>query len=255
MDTVNYDCNYEVGSLTYINPDQGNVYTNVLLIDRDVLDYQVFVDAVNSSTFPIVYSRSSSQDKLITLLRKHFVEIHRIGICFASTLEGPSQLFFENMAYSSNENNGFISNIITEFRVKNIDYLACNTLQSSEWSSYYNMLSQSTGVIVGASDDVTGNLKYGGDWIMESTSEDVSSVYFNQNIEYYKYLLDGVYDGPNNLVTPIPGRVLMIKGADSKLYKLEINNYYKGGVTPLTTASSAIKLSTQRYYNFRFKAL
>ncbi len=64
-----------------------------------------------------------------------------------------------------------------------------------------------------------------------------------------------VYDGPNNLITPIPGRVLMIRGAEGTLYKLEINNYYKGGLTPLTTATSAIKLSTQRYYNFRYKAL
>jgi hypothetical protein len=64
-----------------------------------------------------------------------------------------------------------------------------------------------------------------------------------------------VYDGPNNLITPIPGRVLMIRGADGTLYKLEINNYYKGGVTPLTTATSTIKSSTQRYYNFRYKAL
>lgn len=64
-----------------------------------------------------------------------------------------------------------------------------------------------------------------------------------------------VYDGPNNLITPIPGRVLMIRGADGSKYKLEINNYYKGGVTPLATATDAIKLSTQRYYNFRYSAL
>ena len=64
-----------------------------------------------------------------------------------------------------------------------------------------------------------------------------------------------VYDGPNNLITPIPGRVLMIRGADGSQYKLEINNYYKGGVTPLATATDAIKLSTQRYYNFRYSAL
>ncbi len=64
-----------------------------------------------------------------------------------------------------------------------------------------------------------------------------------------------VYDGPNNLITPIPGRVLMIKGADGLLYKIEINNYYKGGLTPLATATDAIKLSTQRHYNFRYKAL
>jgi len=64
-----------------------------------------------------------------------------------------------------------------------------------------------------------------------------------------------VYDGPNNLITPIPGRVLMIRGADGSQYKLEINNYYKGGVTPLATATDAIKLSTQRYYHLRYSAL
>ena len=32
----------------------GHSFTNVLLIDSDVTDYQVFVDAANPSTFPIV---------------------------------------------------------------------------------------------------------------------------------------------------------------------------------------------------------
>ena len=49
-------------------------------------------------------------------------------------------------------------------------------------------------MIVGASDDKTGNVKYGGDWIMESTMEDIQNVYFVENIQYYQYLLDGTYD-------------------------------------------------------------
>ncbi len=61
-----------------------------------------------------------------------------------------------------------------------------------------------------------------------------------------------VYDGANNLITPIPGRVLMIRTASGKYAKLEITNYYKGGVTPASTASDAVKLSEQRYYNFRY---
>lgn len=61
-----------------------------------------------------------------------------------------------------------------------------------------------------------------------------------------------VYDGPNNLITPIPGRVLMIRTATGKYAKLEINNYYKGGVTPATTASDNIKLTEQRYFTFRY---
>jgi hypothetical protein len=61
-----------------------------------------------------------------------------------------------------------------------------------------------------------------------------------------------VYDAINNLVNPIPGRVLLIRTASGKYAKLEILNYYKGGVTPPATASDAIKLSEQRYYTFRY---
>ncbi|MEI6265992.1 MAG: HmuY family protein [Sphingobacteriia bacterium] len=61
-----------------------------------------------------------------------------------------------------------------------------------------------------------------------------------------------VYDAINNLVSPIPGRVLVIRTASGKYAKVEILNYYKGGVTPAASASDAIKLTEQRYYTFRF---
>ncbi len=61
-----------------------------------------------------------------------------------------------------------------------------------------------------------------------------------------------VYDAINNLVSPIPGRVLVIRTASGKYAKVEILNYYKGGVTPPASASDAIKLTEQRYYTFRF---
>ena len=60
------------------------------------------------------------------------------------------------------------------------------------------------------------------------------------------------YDGPTNLLTAIPGRVLVIKTASGKYAKVEILNYYKGGVTPSATASAAIKINEQRYYKFRY---
>ena len=60
------------------------------------------------------------------------------------------------------------------------------------------------------------------------------------------------YDGANNLLTPIPGRVLVIKTATGKYAKVEILNYYRGGVTPAATATDAIKINEQRYYTFRY---
>jgi len=60
------------------------------------------------------------------------------------------------------------------------------------------------------------------------------------------------YDGATQLVTPIPGRVLVIRTATGKYAKVEILNYYKSGVTPDASASDAEKLSKQRYYTFRY---
>ena len=60
----------------------GHSFTNVLLVDSAVTDYQVFVEAASPSTFPIVYSSHSSKSELTTLLQAHFTNIERIAICF-----------------------------------------------------------------------------------------------------------------------------------------------------------------------------
>ena len=60
------------------------------------------------------------------------------------------------------------------------------------------------------------------------------------------------YDGLTTLVSPIAGRVLAIRTATGKFAKIEILNYYKGGVTLPATASVSDKLFKQRYYTFRY---
>ncbi len=60
------------------------------------------------------------------------------------------------------------------------------------------------------------------------------------------------YDGPNNIVTAIPGRVLVIKTSTGKYAKVEILNYYKGNTTPSSTATDSIKIFDSRYYSFRY---
>ena len=60
------------------------------------------------------------------------------------------------------------------------------------------------------------------------------------------------YDPINNLITPLAGRVLVIKTASGKYAKVEIIAYYKGGATLATTATDAEKMSKQRYYTFRY---
>jgi hypothetical protein len=60
------------------------------------------------------------------------------------------------------------------------------------------------------------------------------------------------YDPIKNLITPLAGRVLVIKTASGKYAKVEVISYYKGGATLAATATDAEKISKQRYYTFRF---
>jgi len=60
------------------------------------------------------------------------------------------------------------------------------------------------------------------------------------------------YDQLTSLITPLAGRVLVIRTASGKYAKLEITSYYKGGVTLPVSASDLEKLTKQRYYNFRY---
>ncbi|MEY3433379.1 MAG: hypothetical protein RL131_1315 [Bacteroidota bacterium] len=60
-----------------------------------------------------------------------------------------------------------------------------------------------------------------------------------------------VYNPLTTLVTPIPGRILVIRTATGKYAKVEVISYYKGGVTPASTASDEEKLKKQRFYSLR----
>ena len=184
--------------------------TNVLLVDHYVKGYETVVKSANSNTFAIGYFMKSQRSDLLALLRKKFTKIQRIGIFFESSLENPKSflqlqsLFSDNETSPYSQNVQFLVELIKEFKVSNIDFLACNTLQYPNWVNYYSILQSETGVIVGASNDATGNLKYGGDWVLESTQQNVEMTYFTKSIEYYQYVLDisgwaGVFDFPTDV--------------------------------------------------------
>ncbi len=149
---------------------------NLLFIDRSVRDYTVFVESVNAHTYAVAYDATSPDCDLPT------GTFDRMALVFANT---PDPQFLGKPFFDS-----VLPDLIRTYQVKVVDFLACNTLLDPSWLDYYERLTAETGVVVGASDDLTGNLKYGGDWVMESTSQDIEPIYFSEKIEYYQYLLD-----------------------------------------------------------------
>ena len=171
---------------------------NIILIDSRVTEKELFYNNTNSNTFPIIYYYNSDQEELLTLLRLYFVEgIRRISFVFhdgGTDFRIPfmnNKLLFhpdDLLATSSSglsENVSLLINIITEFKTSNVDFLACNTLKYANWNKYYDLIEKNTSAIVGASNNDTGNLLYGGDWLMENTNENVKIIYFSENIDNY----------------------------------------------------------------------
>jgi hypothetical protein len=144
----------------------------------------------NETTFAIVYDFSSTLEEVLELLRRKFParNIPRIGFAFHNHGDLTSFLNRETWLEES-RNAQFIVDIIREFNLTNVDFLACKTLQSEKWRSFFQLLRDQTNVIVGASENDTGNMKYGGDWIMESTMEDIRNIYFTPEVENWASLL------------------------------------------------------------------
>ena len=88
--------------------------------------------------------------------------------------------------------------------------------------------------------------------IFDEVKEIPASATFNQDTKTVLAIPTGSgkgwynYDGATNIVSPIAGKVLLIKTADGKYAKMEILSYYKG--TPTTPNAS----SQSRYYTFRY---
>jgi hypothetical protein len=57
-------------------------YTNLLLIDSSVSEYQDFVNSANSDTFPVVYSMFSEREEVLALISSGFIKLNRIGLVF-----------------------------------------------------------------------------------------------------------------------------------------------------------------------------
>jgi hypothetical protein len=156
------------------------IMKKIVLVDRNVPDYSFFVNSVNDSTDVVVYSSETTISELISMIHSKTKQVDRMGIVSRKT-----DLFIEGRSFLRSKDN--LSLLIKELDVSRIDFFACNTLP--DWSELYESL-EKEGIIIGASSDLTGNLKYGGNWFMENTKEDIETIYFTKGIEYYSYLLD-----------------------------------------------------------------
>jgi len=187
--------NHSKIELVYNKDADTSLVQNVMLIASSVSSYQLFIDSANADTFPIVYSYSSDTNELLQLLQSKFTNIKRICFVFHDPV-GNTKLFLDSKPFFTNDdlvlgqnafsdNVVFLKNLIIQFSITNVDFLACNSLVYDNWKTFYQLLTSETNVIVGASDNLSGNINYGADWMMENTNTDIRNIYFNDSIDNF----------------------------------------------------------------------
>lgn len=179
----------------------------LLLVHANVPDSHVFLESVNDSTCAVRYS-SENLSKLLQLVRDKVQSVDRIAI-----VSRKSDMFLGKSMLECKEE---LVSLCMSLRTSRLDFLACNTLP--DWHPFYTSLEES-GLVVGASSDQTGNLKYGGNWLMENTKEDIQGIYFTKAIEYYNYLLDIKYD-----ITVTTSSVTDMTVLDAQINGYGVNN-------------------------------
>jgi hypothetical protein len=160
-----------------------------------------FSQYLANDTYPVVYDYSSDRAQLKASLLAQFTSIDRVSFAFHGLPVGSTSFsttrflnvknFFDMEAdgvtvTAGGESQVFLQDLFTAWNVKNVDFLGCELLKSPEWKQYFGLFQN---VVVGASLDKTGNVQYGGNWVMENTMQNICDLYFNSTIGNYTGLL------------------------------------------------------------------
>ena len=139
--------------------------------------------------------------------------------------------------------------------------LANNSIipNSQETSSNWDLAFTATTIKI---NNGTSGPGIGGAFVYSGSYDAVKSVPQNAVFKTDKFPYLAIYNAPgmgwykydyaSDLITPIPGKTILIRTANGKYAKLEILNYYKGGKTPAVNSSFKNKVLDSRYYTFRY---
>ncbi len=180
---------------------------NFILIDKTIVGNNILINALkNTCKYYLYDNNTTSQEIFNYLTENNIINVNRICLIFHDRRENTifydflnNKPLFVNNDLTNNtksENYTFMINLINTLSPTHVDFLACNLYLYDSFKNYFNSLIENCNnqnLKVGASTNMTGNMLYGGDWILESTGEDIQNIYFNSNISYWTYLFFNLF--------------------------------------------------------------
>ena len=229
----------------------GDISNNILLINDNIQDYHIIIEACNVNTYPITYNQTTDTydsifEKYQSLLNDPSNNIQTIdhvalvshgifGNTFTFLEKEDTMLLSKYIGHNKETENieplrdvsggGFsepepepqpehehllnnletwssFKDFIQKFNIqKSLDFLGCALLQSSNWKYILSELEteQHLNLNIRASDDDTGNIKVGGDWVLESDNVNIKELYFDSELieeytgRFFWWIIEAAY--------------------------------------------------------------
>tara|TARA_Y100000741_G_scaffold356198_1_gene332566 strand:+ start:3268 stop:5313 length:2046 start_codon:yes stop_codon:yes gene_type:complete len=187
---------------------------NLIIISNEVDDSEVIINSLNAKTTSIIYNKEydfkiMSLDIINLIKQKNIKENSLASIAWMfhgqmhSTINISKDMFCElNDINSSAESWDNIVDFINKLKIflkpecKFIHLLSCCLYNTSHYIHIAKYIKEHCEIELTASDNLTGNIKYNADWIMESHKIDVKELYFTDNIKNYGHTLNKL-SGPS----------------------------------------------------------
>jgi hypothetical protein len=159
----------------------------------DIQEYDKFVEILQSDVIPI---RIESYDTYASLKEK-IMEVGSIThIVIAQHYKPLLSIGSEMVLFNEPTTWRDLKKFLIDMKsvgVEYIDFLACMLYEVPGVKEMFASLESETGINLRASTDDTGNVAEGGNWLLESDMADISTLYFNEQLDTFKELFRVAY--------------------------------------------------------------
>jgi hypothetical protein len=177
---------------------------NLLILDSRIDDLSIIIESINENTKYIILDYyvdtfQSLQNKidLLNLQSLYHVGLLRHGyyLPYYKLIDQQNSSIVRNIQSidpnldSWKQIKDFINSLKTNYQIQVFDFLSCRLDIYNDYAYIFDTLQLQLEITIGATKNDLGNIKYHGSWILTNDNEDVSIVYFDNDIFVYSYLL------------------------------------------------------------------
>ena len=163
---------------------------NLIIIGKNVKNVDLIENSINDSTEIFLVDSDTTEESLLNHVEG---KTYKSVAYFAHYQAPETHSITPDVTYDLASDKGALVNFWNKFDTSTVDYLGCSTLKNEVWKNTLKHLEEKTSKQFRASDDNTGNLKAGGDWVLESDGVNVKEIYFTEEINKWMGLLGTVH--------------------------------------------------------------